>query len=68
MPRFLAAKAYFVKFYGRVLVFDSLTSMRAWRSPDNAAPLILMSAKSQNQGLSADVSFVSVLAIVLSEY
>ena len=41
---------------------------RAWRSPDNATPLIFLSAKSQDQGLSADVSFVSVLAMVLSEY
>ena len=66
VPRPLAAKAYFVKFYGRVLVFDSLTSLKVWRSPDNATPLIFLSVKSQDRGLSADVLFVPVLAMVLS--
>ena len=41
---------------------------RAWRPPDNATPTFGVPNKSWNQGLSADVKFVSVLAIVLSQY
>ena len=40
----------------------------AWRPPDNATPTFRVPNKSWDQGLSADVSFVSVLAMVLSEY
>ena len=41
---------------------------RAWRPPEYATPLNFLSPKSLDQELSADVSFVSVLAMVLSEY
>ena len=41
---------------------------RAWHPPDNATPLNFLFPKSLDQELSADVSFVSVLAMVLSEY
>ena len=40
----------------------------AWRPPDNATPTFRMSNESWNQGLSADVLFVSLLAKVLSQY
>jgi hypothetical protein len=40
----------------------------AWRPPDNATPTFRVPNKSWDPGLSADVSFVSVLAMVLSEY
>ena len=39
-----------------------------WRPPDNATPLNFLFPKSWDQELSADVSFVSVIAMVLSEY
>ena len=41
---------------------------RAWHPPDNATPLNFLFPKSLDQELSADVLFVSVLAMVLSEY
>ena len=41
---------------------------RAWHPPDNATPSNFLVPKSLDQDLSADVSFVSVLAMVLSEY
>ena len=41
---------------------------RAWHPPDNATPSNFLVPKSLDQELSADVSFVSVLAMVLSEY
>ena len=68
MPRPLAVKAYFVEFYGRVFGFNSLPAMTWPRPPDNATPLNFLSPKSLDQELSADVKFVSVLAMVLSEY
>ena len=40
----------------------------AWHPPDNAPPSNFLYPKSLDQDLSADVSFVSVLAMVLSEY
>ena len=49
-------------------VFDSLTSMTWSRPHDNVTPLNFLSQKSLDQGLFADVMFVSVLAMVLSEY
>ena len=39
---------------------------RAWHPPDNATPSNFLFPKSLDQDLSADVSFVSVLAMVLS--
>ena len=39
---------------------------RAWHPPDNATPSNFLFPKSLDQELSADVSFVSVLAMVLS--
>ena len=41
---------------------------RAWHPPDNATPSNFLFPKSLDQELSADVSFVSVIAVVLSEY
>ena len=41
---------------------------QAWPPPDNAAPLNFLSPKSWVSELSSEVSFVSVLAMVLSEY
>ena len=40
----------------------------AWRPPDHATPTFRVPNKSWDPGLSADVRFVSVLAMVLSEY
>ena len=39
-----------------------------WHSPDHATPSNFLFPKSWDPELSADVSFVSVLAMVLSEY
>ena len=41
---------------------------RAWRPPETVTPTFKVSNKSWDPGLSADVAFVSVLAMVLSEY
>ena len=41
---------------------------QAWHPLDNATPSNFLFPKSLDQELSADVSFVSVLAMVLSEY
>ena len=40
----------------------------AWHPPDDATPSNFLFPKSLDQELSADVSFVSVQAMVLSEY
>jgi hypothetical protein len=45
-----------------------LCSKWAWSPLDNATPLKFPSAKSLVSEPSVDVSFVSVLAMVLSEY
>ena len=42
------------------------TLLFAWHPPDNATPSNFLFPKSLDQELSADVSFVSVLAMVLS--
>ena len=39
-----------------------------WHPPDNATPLNFLFPKSLDHELSADVLFVSVLTMVLSEY
>ena len=41
---------------------------KAWLPPDDATPTFSMANYSWDQGLSADVKFVTVLAMVLSEY
>ena len=41
---------------------------RVWHPPDNNTSLNFLFPKSLDQELSADVSFVSVLVMVLSEY
>ena len=62
---FVAYMSNSTKKYLSVYAFND---ERAWRPPDNATPLNFLSPKSVDQDLSADVSFVSVLAMVLSEY
>ena len=56
--------------YSNDRIFQKITfrGEQAWHPPDNATPSNFLFPKSLDQGLSADVSFVSVLLMVLSEY
>ena len=65
---FSPRKHILLNFMGAFLVFDSLPSMTWPHPPDNATPSNFLSPKSLDQELFADVTFVSVLAMVLSEY
>ena len=60
LPRPLAVEQLFLP--------HAFRGERAWRPPDNATPTFRASNESWDPGLSVDVSFVSVLAMVLSEY
>ena len=53
--------------YSKDRIF-TFSGEQAWHPPDNATPSNFLFPKSLDQELSADVSFVSVLAMVLSEY
>ena len=48
--------------------FDFFYGRRAWQPHDNATPTFRVPNISWDQGLSAEVSFVSVLSMALSEY